>query len=120
MYKIVDIKNTHAYLIGSGIASLAAASYLIRDGHVPGSNIHLFEESDQTGGSLDAHGIPENGYVMRGGRMFDEEAYTYTYTYDLLSFIPSLNDSEKSVRDEIFEFNQKIKSHSHCRLVANG
>ena len=118
MSKNIDIKNTHAYLIGSGIASLASASYLIRDGHVPGSNIHIFEETDQTGGSLDAHGIPENGYVMRGGRMFDEEAYTCTY--DLLSFIPSLSNPEKSVRDEIFEFNQKIKSHSHCRLVANG
>ena len=118
MPKILDIKNTRAFLIGGGIASLASASYLIRDGHVPPQNIYIFEESDQTGGSLDAHGISENGYVMRGGRMFDEEAYTCTY--DLLSFIPSLSNPKKSVRDEIFEFNQKIKSHSQCRLVSNG
>lgn len=55
---------------------------------------------------------------MRGGRMFDEEAYTCTY--DLLSFIPSLDDPGKSVRDEIFEFNEKVKSLSRSRLVSGG
>lgn len=50
-------------------------AYHLRDGHIPGKNIHIFEESDQTGGSMDAHGSPETGYIMRGGRMFDEEAY---------------------------------------------
>ena len=110
--------ETKAYLVGGGIASLASAVYLIRDGHFPGNNIHIFEESDQTGGALDAHGTPESGYVMRGGRMFDEEAYTCTF--DLMSFIPSLNDSQKTTKDEFFEFNETFRSHSRSRLVANG
>ncbi len=94
------------------------AAYLIRDGHIPGKNIHIFEEADQTGGSMDAHGSPETGYIMRGGRMFDEEAYTCTY--DLLSFLPSLSDPNKTVKEEMFAFNQKITSSSQSRLVAHG
>jgi oleate hydratase len=55
---------------------------------------------------------------MRGGRMFTDEAYTCTF--DLLSFIPSLTDPERTVRDEIRQFNEAIKSCSHSRLVASG
>lgn len=107
----------NAYLIGSGIASLASAAYLIRDGHVPGKNIYIFEESDVTGGSLDAKGSAEKGYIMRGGRMFEEH---YVCTFDLLSFIPSLDDPKKTVKDEIFEFNKKYKTHSKARLIRDG
>ena len=107
-----------AYLVGGGIASLASAAYLIRDGGVPGRNIRIFEETCVLGGSLDGQGSPETGYFMRGGRMFTDEAYTCTY--DLLSFIPSLVDPGKTVRDEIRTFNEAIKSHSHSRLVAGG
>jgi protoporphyrinogen oxidase len=42
------------YLVGAGIASLAAAAFLIRDGDVPGHNITILEESERIGGSLDA------------------------------------------------------------------
>ena len=35
--------SAKAHLVGGGIASLAAAVYLIRDGHVPGKNIHILE-----------------------------------------------------------------------------
>ena len=59
----------NAVLVGGGIASLAAAVYLIRDGDVPGSHIRILEEA-ALGGSLDAGGTPEQGYSMRGTRMF--------------------------------------------------
>ncbi len=113
-----DPSVSQAYLVGGGIASLAAAAYLIRDGRLPGHAITVFEESDQVGGSLDAHGNPEHGYVMRGGRMFDEEAYTCTF--DLLAFIPSMSDPAKTVRQEFLDFNETFRSHSRSRLVANG
>jgi len=113
-----DSKSRKAYLVGAGIASLASAAYLIRDGGVSGKDIYILEESAQTGGSMDAHGSPEKGYTMRGGRMFDEEAYTCTY--DLLSFIPQMGNPAKSVKAEMFEFNDKVQSHSNCRLVENG
>ena len=43
----VDRSATKAYLVGGGIASLAAAAFLIRDGHVAGHNITIFEELDR-------------------------------------------------------------------------
>lgn len=106
-----------AYLIGSGIACLASAAYLIREGRLKGEDIILIEEGGSVGGSLDGNGDPEKGYVMRGGRMLN---FSYVCTYDLLSFIPSLEDPRKTVMDEIIEFNSRVKTHSHCRLVRNG
>lgn len=38
------VAQKSAYLIGSELASLAAACFLIRDGQMDGSNIHILEE----------------------------------------------------------------------------
>jgi oleate hydratase len=112
-------KMTKAYFVGGGIASLAGAVFLIRDGNVPGKNITILEESNPeanpVGGSLDGQGESDNGYVIRGGRMFADE--TYECMWDLLKSIPSLKDPNKSVREEIAEFNAGIKPHSQARLV---
>ena len=40
-----------AHLVGSGIANLAAAAYLIKDGGFPGANISIYEEESLTGRS---------------------------------------------------------------------
>ena len=53
--------NSKVYLIGGGIASLAAAAFLIRDAEVPGRNIVILEQLDRLGGSLDGAGSPEDG-----------------------------------------------------------
>ena len=80
MYKRHAQDGTVVYLVGGGIASLAAAAFLIRDGNIPGHNIKILEESARLGGSLDAAGSPQDGYVMRGGRMLESK---YLCTYDL-------------------------------------
>lgn len=110
--------KTKTYLVGGGIASPASAAYLIRDAGVPGDNICIFEETPLLGGSLDGAGSPDQGYIIRGGRMFTYEAYTCTF--DLLSFIPSLTDPKKTVKNEIYEFNERHVSHANARLVRNG
>ena len=46
-----------AYLVGGGIASMAAAAFLIHDGDVLGRDITILEESDVIGGSLDGSGM---------------------------------------------------------------
>jgi len=112
----VDRSNTHFYLVGGGIASLAAAAFLIRDGGMLGKNITIFQELDRLGGSLDGAGSPENGYVVRGGRMMESK---YLCTYDLFSSIPTL-DRTKTVTQEIFEWNEVIKTSSHSRLLRDG
>ena len=35
------VDDKHAYIVGSGLASLAAACFLVRDGQMPGKNIHI-------------------------------------------------------------------------------
>ena len=55
------------YLVGGGIASLAAAVFLIRDAGVPGKDILIFEQGGRLGGSLDGSGGPDTGYLVRGG-----------------------------------------------------
>ncbi len=106
-----------AYLIGSGIASLAAAAYLIKEGGLEGRDITIFEEAEGYGGSLDAKGNPRDGYSMRGGRMFEEK---FNCTYDLLSFIPSISNPAKTAKDELMEFHQEFFWNDKARLVAEG
>jgi oleate hydratase len=79
--------DSKVYLIGGGIASLAAAAFLIRDAEVPGRNIVILEQLDRLGGSLDGAGSAEDGYVLRGGRMIESK---YVCTYDLFSSILTL------------------------------
>ena len=104
------------YLVGGGIASLAAAAFLIRDADIPGSRITILEASQSVGGSLDAVGSPESGYVMRGGRMFESK---YLCTFDLFSSIPAL-DGTRSVTQQIVDWNRLRKTESKSRLFRGG
>lgn len=103
-----------AYLVGSGVAALSAATFLIRDGGFEGCDIHLFEEQRTVGGSLDAGGTPDAGYTMRGGRMFEAE---FRCTYDLLSGIPTLDDPTVSVTEEIRAGHEEFAWDDIARLV---
>ena len=38
------VERKSAWLVGSGLASLAAACFLVRDGQMKGENIHILEE----------------------------------------------------------------------------
>ncbi|MGB8886297.1 MAG: oleate hydratase [Candidatus Korobacteraceae bacterium] len=116
MSKQASGSGTAIYLVGGGIASMAAAAFLIRDADVPGHNITIFEESAKIGGSLDAAGSAADGYVMRGGRMIESK---YLCTFDLFSSIPTLDES-KTVTQEIFDWNETMKTASKSRLFRDG
>lgn len=103
------------YLIGGGIASLAAAVFMIRDGRMNGQDIHIFEESDRVGGALDGNGNSREGYVIRGGRMFDYEQYKTLF--NLLSEIPSVANPKITVTEEIYTFNEKVQTRANARLI---
>ena len=45
----VDKKS--AYIIGTGLAGLTAAFYLVRDGQMKGEHIHIFEKDPVAGGA---------------------------------------------------------------------
>ena len=102
------------YFVGSGIASLVGAAYLIRDGHVAGHDIVIFEEANEFGGALDAHGDSKTGYFMSGSRMFEHK---YNCTADLMSFIPSTSDPTISVNEETDRAELESRWHNKARLV---
>ena len=110
-------KNSKVYLAGGGIASLASAVYLLKDAGVPGENIFILEQGAILGGACDGSGDSETGFVVRGGRMHEKHYECY---WDLLSFIPSFDDPEISVRDETFEFNERFVSNAQARLLRDG
>ena len=107
--------TTNVYMIGSGIGSLAAAIYLIRDARVPGKNIKIFESLDVDGGSLDGAGDAKRGYMIRGGRMLNIP--TYEGLQDVMTEIPSIEFDDISLEEEFLEYNQEFKTHSRARLV---
>lgn len=106
-----------AYIVGGGIAGLAAAVYLIRSAGFTGTRITIFDQAPVAGGALDGAGTPETGYLIRGGRMHEEH---FACTWDLLSGIPTLDDPAVSVTEEVFAFNQRVVSDSHARLLRAG
>ena len=108
--------TAQCYLIGGGIAGLASAAYLVRDGQVPGAQIHVLDAA-QPGGSLDAAGSAQQGYSMRGSRMFGP---AYALMYELLDTIPSLDDPAKSIAQDTFEFWQDTPWYDKARLVEQG
>jgi oleate hydratase len=110
-------KDSKVYLIGSGIASLASAVYLIKDVGMPGKNIVILEKDQIYGGACDGSGNPDEGYIVRGGRMHEMH---YACYWDLLSYIPSLEDPNISVRDESFDFNKRFVSNAQARLLKDG
>ncbi len=109
--------GTRVFLVGGGLASLAAAKYLIDDAGVLGNNICILEQDKILGGALDGGGGPEEGFVIRGGRMHEEHFACY---WDLLSDIPSLDDPAVSVKEETFEFNRRFVSNAQARLLRDG
>ena len=104
------------FLVGGGIASLAAALFLIRDGRVPGHAITILEQSDRLGGSLDGAGIAEAGYVARGGRMLESK---YLCTFGLFDSVPTL-DGTRTITQEIMAWNKMMPTDSRSRLVRDG
>lgn len=100
--------------VGSGIASLAGAAILLRDGDVAGKDITILEESHQTGGAFDAHGTAEDGYFMSGSRMFEA---MYQCTFDLLDGIPSATDPTISITEETNRAAAKWPWDNKVRLV---
>lgn len=116
---MLDPKNADVWLVGGGIASMAAASFLIRDAGMPGSRIHILEELGIAGGCLDGSASPtQAGYVTRGGRMLCEEVYQCLW--NLLDGIPSLEKPGLSVRQEIAAFNEQVRTEAHARLIGRG
>ena len=116
----IDPKQSDLWIVGGGIAGMAAAAFAIRDADVPGERVHILEQLAIGGGSLDGARSPAvtDAWVTRGGRMLEREAYQTTW--DLFTAIPSLEDPDVTVLQEILEFNAAISTHARARLIDAG
>ncbi|MDO4536339.1 MAG: oleate hydratase, partial [Clostridium perfringens] len=116
MSKKFNVDNsTKAYFVGGGLASLAGAFFLIRDGKMEPKDITIYEQLNINGGSCDGSGNAKEGYMIRGGRMINYEHYSAVL--DLYRFIPSLTDPKTSVTDEIRKFSSDTATCSTARLI---
>ena len=108
----VDSKS--AYIIGSGLAALSAACYLVRDGQMEGSRVHVLEKDSVPGGACDGMYYTSVGYVMRGGREMDNH---FECMWDLFRSIPSIETEGVSVLDEYYWLNKADPNFSLCRAT---
>ncbi|NNG34441.1 oleate hydratase [Nakamurella aerolata] len=110
----VDDKS--AWFVGAGLASLAGAAFLIRDGQMPGNKITILEELKLPGGALDGIKEPKKGFVIRGGREMEDHFETL---WDLFRSIPSLEIEGASVLDEFYWLNRDDPNYSLQRATVN-
>lgn len=110
----VDAKS--AYLVGSGLAALGAACFLVRDGQMKGERIHILEKDPIPGGACDGFEYNNLGYVMRGGREMDNH---FECMWDLFKDIPSIETDGISVLDEYYWLNKKDPNFSLMRTTIN-
>ena len=110
----VDQKS--AYIVGSGLAALTAACYLVRDGQMKGEHVHILEKEQLAGGACDGWKFENVGYVMRGGREMDNH---FEVMWDLFRSIPSMETEGVSVLDEYYWLNKEDPNYSLCRATVN-
>ena len=82
-----DADKKSAYIIGTGLAGLTAAFYLVRDGQISGDRIHVLEKIDIAGGSCDGRKDVTKGFYMRGGREMDNH---FEVMWDVFKDVPSI------------------------------
>ena len=111
-----DVDNKSAYIVGSGLAALAAACFLVRDGQMKGENVHILEKDPIPGGACDGYLYNDIGYVMRGGREMDNH---FECMWDLFRSIPSIETEGVSVLDEYYWLNKEDPNYSLMRATEN-
>ena len=105
-----------AYIIGTGLAGLSAAFYLVRDGQIKGDRVHLLEKLELSGGSCDGRKDITKGFYMRGGREMDNH---FECMWDMYRDVPSIENPEVSVLDEYYWLNKEDPNYSLCRASIN-
>ena len=114
--KPAGVDKKSAYLIGSGLASLSAACFLVRDGQMKGENIHILEELSIPGGACDGIKDSQKGFIIRGGREMENH---FECLWDLFRSIPSIETEGVSVLDEYYWLNKKDPNYSLMRATVN-
>ena len=110
------VDNKSASIIGTGLAGLTAAFYLVRDGQMKGEHIHLLEKHELAGGSCDGYRDITKGFYMRGGREMDNH---FEVMWDVFRDVPSIETPNVTVLDEYYWLNKHDPNYSLCRASVN-
>lgn len=123
--------KSKAIMIGAGLANMAAAVYLIQEGHWDGSAITFYSLDDHgsndgapTDATTDEYWNKEHpmentkGYVARGGRMLNYR--TYVDLMDLLDRIPSATEPGMTAAADTRDFDAKHRTFDKARLLQGG
>ena len=92
------VEKKSAYIIGTGLAGLSAAFYLL------------------AGGSCDGRKDITKGFYMRGGREMDNH---FECMWDMFRDVPSIETPNVSVLDEYYWLNKHDPNYSLCRASIN-
>lgn len=111
-----DPNNVQAWLIGSGVASLAAAVYLVKQAKVPAHQVHILDVHHASGGAMEVSGNLKDGYIYHTGTQpyFQEECVT-----NLLKMVPSPGNPEMTLWESIKEHEQYTRpmNRAHTRAI---
>lgn len=123
--------KSKAVMIGAGIANMAAAVYLIQEGHWKGDSITFYSIDDHGSNdgetydvaskeywNRDYHVDNTNGYVARGGRMLNYR--TYVDLMDLLSRVPSYTEKGMTASEDTRDFDSRHRTYDRARLMQGG
>ncbi|KRK34002.1 myosin-cross-reactive antigen [Levilactobacillus parabrevis ATCC 53295] len=118
-------------MIGAGLSNMAAAVYLIQEGHWRGENItfygadmHGANDGGETTDFSDEYWNKEHpldnhtGYVARGGRMLNYR--TYVDLMDLLDRIPSATEEGMTAAEDTRDFDAHHRTYDIARLMEGG
>ncbi|ETY75700.1 isomerase [Lactiplantibacillus fabifermentans T30PCM01] len=123
--------KSKAIMIGAGLSNMAAAVYLIQDGHWDGKDITFYgvdmhgandggSTTDFTNEYWNKNHPMENttGYVARGGRMLNYR--TYVDLMELLDRIPSTTEPGMTAAEDTRDFDSKHRTFDKARLLQGG
>ncbi|KAJ9256821.1 hypothetical protein DTO207G8_2424 [Paecilomyces variotii] len=99
------------WIIGGGVASLAAAVFLIKDANVLPTHIHIFDVHSALGGGLTRYGDPEKGYVLHPGQTI---SYHDSCVEKLLLQVPSTHPGPTPWDKQLV---QKGEDRRHARRL---
>lgn len=115
----------NAYIVGSGIASLAAAVYLIRHKIVPPERVTIFESEKDYGGAMGASTVdvpfspayprrPRSAYVLPATRLLEKH---YSCALDLFERFPCVSDTSKTIAKDLIDFNRDCPYDDKARIL---
>ena len=117
------MKVKRAHIVGSGIASLAAAVYLLRDTEIEADCIVLYESDPELGfgGAMAANWAPEThsgkerrAYVLPATRIMERE---YRCAYELFSHFASVSDPNQTLDEDVHDFNRRYPYQDTTRVL---